>query len=70
MVGMDVLVPVMIWIGLMGGASYVNVMYLILNSKKIEEEEKELAVNICAVFNDLGVLFAATFSLVLNIIAL
>lgn len=40
----------MVFIGLMGGASYVNVMYLILNSNKLKKNEKELAVMTTCIF--------------------
>lgn len=49
----------MIFVGLMGGASYVNVNYLLLESDTIHNDEKELAVNICSIFNDTGVLLSS-----------
>jgi len=55
----------MIFIGLMGGASYVNVMYLILNSKRLKKNEKELAVMTTCIFCDMGVLVASILALIL-----
>lgn len=49
----------MIFVGLMGGASYVNVNYLLLNNELIEKNEKELALNICSIFNDTGILLSS-----------
>lgn len=57
------LIPVMLFVGLMGGASYVNVMYLIINSDIIPKREKELSANIVSIFNDIGVMTASLFSL-------
>jgi hypothetical protein len=37
----------MIWVGLMGGAAYVNTYHLILEDKNISKDEKELAIGIC-----------------------
>lgn len=56
----------MIFIGLMGGASYVNVMYLVLDSKVLKKTEKELAVMTTCIFCDIGVLFATITSLILS----
>ena len=56
----------MIWVGFMGGGSYVNVMYQILESPKLEKDEKELALTLSTVFNDIGILCAALVSLLLD----
>lgn len=56
----------MVFVGLMGGASYVNVMYLILNSNRLKKSEKELAVMTCCIFCDIGILLAAILALVLS----
>ncbi len=37
----------MIWVGLMGGAAYVNIYKLILESRHVNVHEKELAIGIC-----------------------
>ncbi len=41
----------MIWVGLMGGAAYVNTYKLILESRIINCYEKELAIGISIKFN-------------------
>mmetsp|Transcript_18815 Transcript_18815/g.21016 ORF Transcript_18815/g.21016 Transcript_18815/m.21016 type:complete len:263 (+) Transcript_18815:585-1373(+) len=56
----------MIFVGLMGGAAYVNVMYLIINSDKVKKTEKELAVITTCIFNDFGILSATILSLILS----
>jgi hypothetical protein len=56
----------MFFVGLMGGASYVNINYLLLSSEKIDPTEKELAMNICSIFNDTGVLLSSLSSLVIS----
>lgn len=56
----------MIWVGLMGGCSYVNVMYLILEDPAITKNEKELAVNLCTVTNDTGILISAIYVLLMD----
>ncbi len=55
----------MSWVGLMGGSSYVNVMYNILESDKLAKNEKELALTITTVCNDIGILSASLLSLLL-----
>ena len=56
----------MIWVGLMAGSSYVNVMYQILESQKLMQNEKELALTITTVGNDLGILLASIVSVILT----
>jgi hypothetical protein len=55
----------MIWVGLMGGSSYVNVMYNILESPNLPKNEKELALTLTTVCNDIGILLASLLSLLL-----
>lgn len=55
----------MIWVGLMGGGSYVNVMYRILESPDLAKNEKELALTMTTVCNDIGILSASLMSLLL-----
>ncbi len=61
-----VMFVLMIWVGLMAGCSYVNVMYQILESTKLMQNEKELALTITTVGNDIGILLASLVSLVLT----
>lgn len=65
-VSMGIQIPCMIFVGLMGGGSYVNVNYLLLNHEEIEPTEKELAMNICSIFNDTGVLLSSLFVLFID----
>lgn len=57
---------VMIVVGLMGGASYVNVAYIILNSGIIPLHYKETAANVSLIYNNLGIIIATLFSLLLD----
>lgn len=61
-----VLFGVMIFVGLMGGASYVNISYLFLSSSVLDFKEKELATTIAFIFTDLGILSATLFSLLVS----
>ena len=54
------------WVGLMGGASYVNGFYVIRSTDKLRTKYKELAAMTCSMFDDTGVLSAAIFSLILE----
>lgn len=48
--------PLMVWVGLMGGASYVNVIYQTLETDQVEKKDKEIALNILSIFNNFGIL--------------
>lgn len=56
----------MIWVGLMGGGSYVNVMYKMLESPELDRNEKELALTLTTVCDDMGILTASLLSLLLD----
>ena len=56
-------IPIMIFVGLMGGCSYVNCMFMVLDNKSLSKSQKELAVNVCAFFVDIGIVSAAFFAL-------
>ena len=56
---------IMVWTGLMGGASYVNAMYLVLEHKELQKKEKELALTLTGALYDLGILLASITSLIL-----
>ena len=58
--------PVLVWVGLMGGGSYVNVLHGILDLKTLDKTEKEMALSLTLLFNDTGIFLAATVSLVLG----
>lgn len=55
----------MVWVGLMGGGSYVNVMYQILENPRLAKSEKELALTMTGVCNDIGILAASLLALLL-----
>jgi len=50
----------------MGGASYVNVIYFLQMSPRLEHKQKELSITLCTVFNDLAVLAASLTSLLIT----
>lgn len=56
----------LVFIGLMGGSSYVGCFYFLLNSKEIHSNIKELSVNIASIFNDVGIFSASVTILVLD----
>lgn len=61
-----VLCPLFVWIGLMGGASYVNVMHNLLELETLKKSEREGALTLSLIFNDIGILSSAIFSLVMD----
>jgi battenin len=56
----------MVWVGLMGGASYVNVAYQILSADFLPADYKETAANVSLIFNNLGVILASLFTILLD----
>lgn len=65
-VGIELQIPLMIFVGLMGGCSYVNCMYMILSGCGLSKSQKEIAVNVAAIFVDIGVLSAAFFAMLIS----
>jgi len=65
--GLPLEFTIMIWVGLMGGASYVNVLYQVLESNTIEKKDKEVSINIISICNNIGVLGATFASYVLEV---
>ena len=61
-----VMCPIVVWVGLMGGGSYVNVLHGILTLETLDKTEKEMAVSLSLGFNDSGILLATLFSMVLS----
>ena len=55
----------LVFVGLMGGASYSNTFYFLLNDQKIPTDMKELSVNITTIFNDAGVFGASVHNLII-----
>ena len=60
-----IMLPMLIWVGLMGGASYVNVLHAMLELETLDKRERESAMSLSLFFNDLGILCATIFSLIL-----
>ena len=58
----------MVFTGLMGGASYVNVFYLVLHNKTVPARDRELATNIAALSNTFGITMAAVTILLLEMV--
>ena len=58
-----VLCPYFIWIGLMGGASYVNCMHSFLERENLRKDEKETAISFALVLVDVGVTSSALFAI-------
>ena len=53
-------------VGICGGGCYVNVMYSIIGNKKLAFQEKELAVNICSILDEAGILSASITALIMS----
>ena len=62
-----VLFFLMIFVGLMGGAQFVNVLYLIKSSEVLHKTDKELALNLTSIFNDIGILTSSITALILSL---
>ena len=62
-----VLFAMMTLVGLMGGAQFVNVIYLIKQSDQLHKNDKELALNMTSMCNDAGILIASILALVLSL---
>jgi len=56
----------MLFVGLQGGAAYVNVLYMVLESKEITKNEKEIATSCITVMDDVGITFSSLLELVLD----
>eukprot|EP01095_Lingulamoeba_sp_RSL-Kostka_P009610 TRINITY_DN3337_c0_g3_i1.p1 TRINITY_DN3337_c0_g3~~TRINITY_DN3337_c0_g3_i1.p1 ORF type:complete len:421 (-),score=68.55 TRINITY_DN3337_c0_g3_i1:186-1448(-) len=56
----------MFYVGLLGGASYVNCFYRILNMKNISVQDKDLAVNFTAIFITVGITASSLADLVID----
>ena len=49
-----ILPSLMVFVGLLGGASYVNIFYLLLHDDQYPEKDRELCINITALFITFG----------------
>eukprot|EP00826_Nyctotherus_ovalis_P029773 TRINITY_DN2361_c0_g1_i6.p1 TRINITY_DN2361_c0_g1~~TRINITY_DN2361_c0_g1_i6.p1 ORF type:complete len:328 (-),score=83.83 TRINITY_DN2361_c0_g1_i6:79-1062(-) len=61
-----IMIILLFYVGLCGGGSYVNVMYCIISHDKLKFYEKELALNICTILNDTGVICASITALIMS----
>ncbi|XP_053384064.1 battenin-like isoform X2 [Mercenaria mercenaria] len=52
----SILPSLMIYVGLLGGASYVNIFYLLLHDDKYPDKDRELCINITALFITFGII--------------
>lgn len=59
-------IPFMVFVGLMGGSSFVNCYYLIYNEKRLSKSQKEVAINLATLFNDTGIVAAALLAIVVS----
>ena len=57
---------VMVYVGLLGGASYVNTFYKLLNDKDIAEKDRELVVNLSAISINIGIVTASAFVILMD----
>lgn len=64
--GLWALFPQMVFVGLLGGASYVNVFYILLHDHKIPERDREFCINLAAMSSTIGITLAACFILIVD----
>ena len=60
------MIGLIFYVGLCGGGCYVNAMYCIISHKKLEFYEKELALNIISILDDMGVICASITALIMS----
>eukprot|EP00051_Salpingoeca_urceolata_P005871 m.78272 g.78272 ORF g.78272 m.78272 type:complete len:420 (+) comp14578_c0_seq1:219-1478(+) len=65
---MDVweLFPLMVFVGLLGGAMYVNVFYLLLHDPRIPTKDRELCINLAAFAITIGITLASAFVVLID----
>jgi hypothetical protein len=56
----------MLWVGLMGGGSYVNINYLVVSGSFLPQNCKELCMNINSMVNNIGIMFATILAMVVS----
>lgn len=57
------MMPFYVWVGLMGGATYVNVMYKLLQMESLGPEDKQGALVLSLMFQEVGKILSAIFTL-------
>ena len=58
--------PLMIFCGLLGGAMYVNVFYILLETNVVPSLDRELAINLTAIFINIGIVMASGFMIYMD----
>lgn len=53
-------------VGMMGGTIYVNVLYQMLETPKLDKAQKEFALTITTVFEDFSIISSVLISLILD----
>ena len=58
----------MVYVGLLGGAMYVNVFYLLVqkDANPIPEEDRELCINLVATFMTVGIVTSSIFEIIFD----
>ena len=64
-VALSIMCFLMIWVGLMGGTVYANVVYMIIEDEKIAQGEKEVSMNLLNIANFMGIILGALISMIL-----
>jgi len=59
-------IPLMLFVGFMGGCSYSNCMYYVLECDTLDKEQKEVTINIGSMFYDGGILGATCVALLIS----
>ena len=59
-------IPLMVWVGLMGGCSYVNCLFAILDSTKLSKSQKEVAINVASFLNSISITMSAVFAIFIS----
>ena len=65
-VGPYLLFAAMVFVGLLGGASYVNTWYQLMRDPEIGDEDRELVVNIVAIAVTVGIVASSVLVVSLN----
>ena len=64
--GFALLLLWMVWVGLMGGAAYINSMQIMNKSPTVPDELRELGTNVCFVLINLGIMLSTLLFLFLD----
>ena len=56
----------MVWVGLMGGAAYINSMQIMNKSPTVPDELRELGTNVCFVLINVGIMLSTLLFLFLD----